>query len=291
MNAILLIPVRLLVLTIVYFVCFIIVSGALLSTATGQTATDTKTTLIALLVASFINAAILAYIILRSRWTGLKLILTIFVVLFGVMTLMSQIETAYFVSLPSGMLPRLFIAGGIIAAIYAPLAVLILGKAKARGTNSRWQNKLQLSTGHWIFRLAVIVIAYVLIYFIFGYYVVWKNPAVRSYYGGTDPGTFIAHMANVVRETPGLLLLQVLRALLWTAIAIPVIQMMRGAWSESGLAVALLFAVLMNTQLLLPNPLMPTEVRMAHLLEIITSNFLFGWLLVAVLLLGRRRVH
>jgi hypothetical protein len=43
------------------------------------------------------------------------------------------------------------------------------------------------------------------------------------------------------------------------------------------------FAVVMNSQLLLPNPLMPHEVRMVHLVETATSNFLFGWLIVLVL--------
>jgi hypothetical protein len=28
---------------------------------------------------------------------------------------------------------------------------------------------------------------------------------------------------------------------------------------------------------------MPAEVRMAHLVETVTSNFLFGWLVVAIL--------
>jgi len=41
--------------------------------------------------------------------------------------------------------------------------------------------------------------------------------------------------------------------------------------------------VVMNSQLLLPNPLMPQEVRMVHLLETATSNFLFGWFVVWVL--------
>jgi hypothetical protein len=36
----------------------------------------------------------------------------------------------------------------------------------------------------------------------------------------------------------------------------------------------------MNTQLLLPNPLMPYEVRMTHLLETASSNFIFGFVLV-----------
>ncbi len=85
-----------------------------------------------------------------------------------------------------------------------------------------------------------------------------------------------------------LFLLQAARALLWTAIAAPVIKMTKGNWWEAGLAVALLFAMT-SSQLLIPNPLMPAEVRMAHLVETVTSNFLFGWLVVAVLVLKTAR--
>ena len=77
-----------------------------------------------------------------------------------------------------------------------------------------------------------------------------------------------------------LFVLQAVRALLWTALAVPVIKMTKGGWWHAGLAVALLFGVFMTAPLLLPNTLMPTEVRMAHLLETSTSNFLFGWLIV-----------
>lgn len=132
----------------------------------------------------------------------------------------------------------------------------------------------------------MIVVAYVVIYFTFGYFIAWKNEAVVAYYGGNDPGSFITHIGNVMRTEPQLFLLQVVRALLWTAFALPVIRMMKGKWWEAGLAVALLFAMT-SSQLLIPNPLMPPEVRMAHLVETVTSNFLFGWLVVIVLLSWR----
>lgn len=106
---------------------------------------------------------------------------------------------------------------------------------------------------------------------------------MRAYYGGGDPESFISHITSLLRDDPLLFLLQAVRALLWLAIAVPVIRMMKGEWWESGLAVALLFAV-MTSQLLLPNPLMPDEVRMVHLVETATSNFLFGWLVVLILL-------
>jgi hypothetical protein len=70
---------------------------------------------------------------------------------------------------------------------------------------------------------------------------------------------------------------------MWVAIALPVIRMMKGQWQETALTLGLLFGVLMNTQLLLPNPYMPEAVRMMHLIETASSNFIFGvvigWLL------------
>lgn len=274
--------IRLLAVTILYFSIFAVVSGALLANVSPPPAPEEAgTALLALLVISLINAAVWSYVILRAGWTGGKLILAIFWVFFGVSTLMPQIETAFFItSLPPGMLPRLFIAGAIMAAVFSPLCVLILGKARSRADERySWP---RMSAGAWIWKLSLIVVIYVVIYFTFGYFIAWKSAAVRAYYSGSDPGSFFAQIASVLRDQPSLVVLQVGRALLWTAIALPVIRMMKGKWWEAGLAVALLFAMT-SSQLLLPNPLMPYDVRMAHLLETVTSNFLFGWLVVLIL--------
>ena len=281
--------IRVVAVTILYFSSFAVVSGALLSNASGQNApaqAGAGATLLALLAVSLINAAVWTYVILRSRWTGWKLILTVFFVFYGVNTLMPQIESAYFITrLPPGLLPRLFLAGLIIAAVFAPLAVLILGKARSRANET---SRLEMPVRTWIVKSCAIVVVYLFLYFTFGYFIAWKNPAVRAYYGGGDPESFVAHITSLLRDDPLLFLLQAVRALLWLAIAVPVIKMMRGEWWESGLAVALLFAV-MTSQLLLPNPLMPDEVRMVHLLETATSNFLFGWLLVLIVVGTWRR--
>lgn len=282
MRVFLVTAIRFVAVAVLYFVCFAVVSGALLSTAAGPAPADASAALAALFAVSLINAAVWTYVILRSRWTSWKLILTVLFVFFGVGTLMPQIETAYFITrLPPGMLPRLFLAGIIMAIVLAPLAVLILGKAKSRSNEISGDSRLKIPVSEWILKLSLIVVAYLFLYFTFGYFIAWKNPAVREFYGGNDPEGFVAQIASLVRNEPQLFLLQAVRALLWTAIAVPVIKMMKGAWWESGLAVALLFAV-MTSQLLLPNPLMPAEVRMAHLVETATSNFLFGWLVVLI---------
>jgi hypothetical protein len=198
---------------------------------------------------------------------------------------MSQIETAFFVTrLPPGMLPRLFLSGAIFAALFSPAAVLVLGKGKANATESNGRARLDMTPAEWVGKVSFIAIAYVIIYFTFGYFIAWKSPALRAYYGGTDPGSFLGQMSSVIRETPLLLPLQVFRGILWAIIALPVIRMMKGSWWEAGLAVSLLYAVVMGSHLLLPNSLMPKEVRLVHLLEVATSNFLFGWLIVFILL-------
>ena len=273
--------IRVIAVTVVYFVCFAVVSGALLAGAAGPPdPAEAGATLLALFLVSLINAAVWSYLTLRSRWTGWKLVVTIFLLFYGVSTVQPQIESAYFISrLPPGILPRLFLAGLIMAMVFAPLAVLILGKANSSADTT---SPLTMTTGAWIAKLALIVFVYLVLYFTFGYFIAWRNPAVRSYYGGGDPAGFIAQITNLVRTEPLLFLLQAARALLWAALALPVIRMMKGERWERGLAVALLFAV-MTSQLLLPNPLMPAEVRMAHLIETASSNFLFGWLVVLIL--------
>jgi len=276
---------RLLLLIVIYFVAFSVVSALLLPRpSTTPAAEEAAAIFFALLVMSVLNSSVVAYLLVRSRWTGFKLIVTLWWVLFGVTTLMSQIETFVFIrNLPPGFLPKLVLSGAVFSAIFSTLAVIVFGKLRSKETDIRNDWWRQLSTGGWVFRLAVISVAYVIIYFTFGYFIAWQNPALVAYYGGSNSGGFLDQLLRVMRETPWLPLLQIGRALLWTALAIPVVRLMKPRRSDAGLAVALFCSVVMNTQLLLPNPLMPTDVRMSHLLETATSNFLFGWIVVWLL--------
>ena len=177
MRVLLATAIRFIAVSILYFVCFVVVSGALLSTPAEQRApAEAGATLAALLIVSLINGAVWTYVIRRSYWTGWKLIVTVLLVFYGVTTAMPQIETAYFITrLPPGMLPRLFLAGIIIAAVFAPLAVLILGKARTRANETPHDARLNMPLGSWVAKLSLIVVAYILIYFTFGYFIAWKS--------------------------------------------------------------------------------------------------------------------
>jgi hypothetical protein len=275
---------RVIALTIILFICFALAGRVVGLEGSSHMPEQAGSAAVALLAVCFLNTIVFIHIIVRSRWAGWRLIATVFFVYYGVTTFMSQIESAVFIThLPSGVLSRLFLMGALIAAPFALVAVPILGKRKVDTENATFNRRMVMPPKEWAWKLAVVAIVYLLLYFTFGYFIAWRNPAVREYYGGSDEGSFFTHMSTVVTETSWLIPFQVMRAMLWVAIALPVIRMMKGQWQETALTLGLLFGVLMNTQLLLPNPYMPEAVRMTHLIETASSNFIFGvvigWLL------------
>ena len=124
----------------------------------------------------------------------------------------------------------------------------------------------------WAWKLALLAVIYILIYISFGQFVFMPlaGDAFEEFYAGLEMPQWI-------------LLLQAARALIWVALAVPVIRMMKGPRWEAGLAVALLFSVLMGALLLIPQDIMPDAIRMAHFAEVTSSNFLFGWIVVFIL--------
>ena len=285
-------------LATILVLCFMVASAVSGLTATASEGTDGQAgqasaepspveaiaSLLGLFGVSLVETVVLTIVILRSRGWGWKLVGAIFLAFYGLNTVVSQIESIVFLpsQLPAGMIPQLFAMGAILAGIFSPLAVLILGKMR-RGLAAQVPNPRQnLPAGEWAWKLAVIAVAYVVLYFSFGYFVAWKNPVVQAYYGGTDPGSFFAQMAGIGATTPWLFLLQVLRSMLWVAFSLPVIRMHKGRPWEVAVTVGLLFAV-WTVQLLLPNPFMPEAVARTHLVETAPSNLIFGclvgWLL------------
>jgi hypothetical protein len=275
---------KVIALTIVLFVCFAVAGTAVGFASSAQTSDQTGASTLLLLAACLLQVMVMTHVVLRSRWTGWRLAAAVFFVFYGVTTFMPQIESAVFLTrLPSGTLLRLFLMGALIAIPFSVLSVLILGKRKGETHDTEGNSRLVMLPSAWAWKLAVIALTYLILYFTFGYFIAWRNPAVREYYGGIDEGGFVGQMGRVLRNTPWLIPFQIVRAMCWVVLALPVIRMLKGQWPETAIAIGLLFAVVMNAPLLLPNPYMPEPVRMAHLVETASSNLIFGvfigWLL------------
>lgn len=132
---------KVIALAVIMFVCFIvatIISGVSTPSASGRPPVDERAALPILLLVSLLQAAVLAYLILRSRWSGWKLIGAVFLAFYGLSTIVTQIESVVYLptQLPPGLIPKLFVMGAITAALFSPVSVLIMGKFRQTLTQS-----------------------------------------------------------------------------------------------------------------------------------------------------------
>jgi len=240
-----------------------------------------------ILIISIVNTLLVMGLVLSSRWRRWKLALGLSFAYYGAVTFMMQIETWYFLSnitVGDQLLPRLFVMGVPVAFFFVPLAVWILGKGSGKA-DSASNLALVMPVKQWALKLAVIAMAYLVLYWSAGYFIAWQNPELRAFY--KSPGEmlpFWTHTANSLRTDPGLFPFQILRAMLWTLCALPVIRGSKVNALWTAILVGLIFSIPQNIGHILENPLMPiASVRFSHMIETASSTFIFGMIVVWLL--------
>jgi hypothetical protein len=270
---------RLMLASVAMSIAYIVSTLVISQTGTQMTPEEASWAGQALFIVSTINALVLAYPILRSDWHGLKLIGVVFIIQFGVETFMTQIETLYFnrsLQVKAQEMMELIASGALRALIFAPLAVLFLGKLKNSGQPGDSRAALKLS--EWGWGLATLAVLYPIIYFMFGYYVAWQWEETRLFYSGTTAILpFLTHFRGLFSSDPYIIPFQIMRGALWATLALLIVNMMKGKRWESALAVALIFAGILSSGIgLFPNPYMPPMIRQSHFYELLSSMLLFG---------------
>jgi hypothetical protein len=242
---------------------------------------------IGLLIFGITNTLLVMGLILSSRWNGWKLALGLAFAYYGAVTFLTQIETWYFLSnvtVDEKLLSGLFIMGLPVAFVYVPLAVLILGKGRTKD-NTKPTSALVIPVKQWVWKLIVIAIVYLVLYWGAGYYIAWQNPELRAFY--KSPGEIVPfweHTTNTLSADSGLFLFQILRAMLWTLCTLPIIRGSKINIWWTTLLLGLFLTIPQTLGLLFENPLMPiASVRLSHMIEGAASNFVFAvfiaWLL------------
>ena len=267
-----------LVITVIYLLTLMVGTAIFEASVPPPPQEQMGSVLLGVMITAVVDAAVIMILIIRSRWSGLKLMGTVAFSLYGVMTFMAVIEAAYFgpaLGIQPEWLPGLFVSTVPAVLITVPLAVLILGKG-IHVEDTEPNERLMMPARQWVWKMALIVFAYLFLYIAFGSLVAWSNPALREMYGGgVDPEVF----------NPGkMILLQIFRSALWVVFGAPVIRMTVGKPVESAVILGLLYALPMNIVQFTPNSIMPDpSVRLSHFIETSTSNFIFGlivfWLL------------
>ncbi len=286
---------RVLVLTLVLIIVFTIavsVSGVTQAALPSAQAASTPVAqaqpaaplLGSLLAYTFLVSLVTAWIIQSSRWRGLKLIAALVFTFYGLMTFITQIETIAYLraKMPPGLIKSLFVMGALVAVLFVPLGVLIMGKI--RGPEQPPAERV-LTLKSQAIRFVMLAMVYMVLYYVFGYYVAWQNPELRLYYfGTTEMKSLYQIMRSTATGTPWMLPFQFARGLLWTLFAYPVVRMLNTGRIETAGIVAALFGV-WSFVLLMPNPLMTTSVAHSHFWETLWSDLLLGaivgWVLAA----------
>jgi hypothetical protein len=283
---------RFLLLTMLYFVLFAfggsLVAPYLPTTPAQPGPVDQLTGVI---IVSAACTLVVILMIESSHWYGWKLAGAMSLSYYGAVTLVTQLEAWYFLygrTVGSELMPRLFLQGLPAAFLFVPIAVVLWRVHKLAG---EFPPLPSMPLKEWLWKLGVIILAYLVLYHLAGYFIAWQNPEVRAFYNQPGPALpFFKQMLNLLVEDPWLNPYQALRALIWTACALPILRGSRWKLWSTALVVGLLFSVPQNIGHILPNSLIPSNsVRMSHLLETASSTFIFG-LIVAWLLFPKKTV-
>jgi len=227
---------------------------------------------------ALIQSAVLLELVRRSTWRGWPLGLGVFLVYFGVVSFLTWVESLFFLSLfVHKMTPlqvHLGLARGlVVAACVGVLAAALAGPPR----NAVSENPAAAGLpGHrvfgWVFRLSGVALLYVVIFFLFGMFVAvpLAGEEFHKFYGDLQPGAWI-------------LFLEVGRGLGWALVAVLIVRMVDLERGGAALLAGLTFSLLLGALLVSPNPIIPERLRWSHFVEIVSENFIFGWLTVRLL--------
>ena len=236
-----------------------------------------------LLLACFMNTGAILYFIRKSMLKGWKLAGVIFILGFGLMYFMAQIETLWFndsVKFPITGIFGLVTGGAIMFMLFSITATWMTGGFKSP---EKTDPVPSINISHiWKQILILAVVVWPLLYFSAGYLIAWQFEAVRLYYtGSSEKESFFFMLFQNLGSS--LYLFQILRGILWILLALLAIKYIKGGIVQKGISLVLLMVFLCCGQLIIPNPFMPETVRIAHLIETSTENAIWAVLIVWVL--------
>lgn len=223
----------------------------------------------ALLTVNLVEAVLLAALASAMRLRGVKLGLTLATVYFGGYSGLSAIEVViYHADLPVSLADlNVYVMLDLFRSVAVGAAIAFIWRGEARGD--------ALNLRGLVWKLPAVAAVYVVCYSAAGYGIAWQSAAVHAYY------VHIAEHYSFAMMMP----LQFGRGLIWSGLAWLLARGFVSATWPAALLTGFAFSLLMAAPLLYPAPFMPWSVRVVHLVEIGSSNLVFG-IIAALILLG-----
>ena len=250
----------------------LVVLGWILGLVFPVRAADQETTgVVSRLGLPFLSALLLAaplvFPIGRSLLRSRALLAVVFLAVFGLSTVLTQVESALFLNMTPAELLGETLRLTITSAALAWMAVALVPRfGTAPGSTARGPNPP--TTASWVRRWVGVSCAYVVLYIAAGLLIL---PIIRTWYetqGTLEPNPLVVFP------------LQLARGALFVAFVVPLLRSMSVVRWQASVSMAVMIPLVHGVAVLIPpNPFMPDYVRHAHMIEIGWSNFLLGLLI------------
>ena len=241
---------------------------------TSLSGSDLLKTVMMLLLMHVILSIVISYVLIRSNIYGIKLFVFLVWIIFGINTLVMQLDTIIFINAFPGItvvdIGYLVLGSFIHTSVVVPVAMLIFNKWEkvdfVPGNKQRFTNLYA--------KILILAIIFVIIYFAFGITIPMQFPGVKDFYKDI--------MIQIQNNLFLFIILQFFRGVLWVIAGLPLFKLFEKK-RDVVIAYVLCYSIFSSVGLLLPNPIMPAHVRFAHCIEIVISMALFGLINALVL--------
>jgi len=200
------------------------------------------------------------FVIKNTCFSGKKLFLNLILVMFFVASFTQHIDTLFIGSAFPAM-TRWDIIMNILSGLFPLLATAPLLVHFFQNKNGIIE-KLELNIKSLIIKLGIIGIIYLFIYMLFGLFFIMRIEEIRLFYSTIE--------ISPIKLVP----FQILRGILFCVFILPLKNMIK---TKKIFIISICLVYLCTAvDLILPNALLPTKIRIAHLIEMTTSMTLFG---------------
>ena len=247
-----------------------------------------------MLLVSLLGAVSLFYIVKKSKYSGIKLMLALGISFWGIEYFMAQIETFFFrdafTFITNQEIINMLLRGLITTSIVVVFAVIIFNKRKTEMITNKNNIFKKIEMKSWIKKALLFAVLYIIIYQSFGYYVAWQFEAVRMFYSSTpEKLSFINQFISTISENPSFLPYHFVRGLLWVIFSIPIILIMAGNKKNTMISLILLFSY-HGFQIIMAQGIFPTDVLIGHTIETTISASIYGGLIGYMFYIPKRSV-
>ena len=237
---------------------------------------------IQVIIFAFVNTLLLSYFVLSSSWRGWKEWRAAFALLYGMVYLLTAVESVYLGSiLPASTVFSLIINGAIVSSVFSGALVWVLGNKKPDSEAN--SHRLRMPTGEWVWKVLLSASVYLIIFLVFGGIV--YMPIAKL----LDPVAFASEQRMASSAASLVFPIEFFRGTLWALFAAPAILALRFGWKKTGLVTGLLMAVPLTLSQFLSTA-ETVGLQIAHSFEIAGANIVFGFLLLWILNIHSRFV-